>query len=93
VAEKIGYNLGEHSDGEILRRMLFEEFNKITNTMADINTFEILIDANNKDTDEFDSVYIKENNAIEQDKNDMMLYLDDPEKIIRMLKVRRGILC
>lgn len=93
VAEKIGYNLGEHSDGEILRRMLFEEFNKITNTMADINTFEILIDANSKDIDDFDSFYIKESNAIEQDKNDMMLYLDDPEKIIRMLKVRRGILC
>lgn len=69
--------------------------------MQDVNTIELLIEAEKKYSQSniaeqenlhYKEVYKKEE-TINKDSEYMKLYLDDPERVIKMIKVRHGINC
>lgn len=89
---------------EIYRQLLYDEFEMnclFKNKSVEYNTIELLMEAEEKlreskdferENEDCKKLYDKEV-AIEMDCQDMKLYLDDPEKIIKMLKMRHKILC
>lgn len=89
---------------EIYRQLLYDEFE--TDCISDrkteeFNTIELLMEADEKlkeygaferENAYYKKLYDKEV-VIERDSQDMKLYLDDPERIIKMIKARHKIMC
>lgn len=69
--------------------------------LSDVNTIELLIEAEKRysqsNITEMENAYYKEffkkEETINNDSEDMKLYLDDPERVINMIKVRHRINC
>lgn len=89
---------------EIYRQLLYDEFETeyITGSNSmEINTMELLMAAEEKDCEscrlERENAYYKKlyekEASIEKDSENMKLYLDDPERVIKMIKVRHRIIC
>lgn len=98
-------NMKKEGTLEAYRKLLYDEFESedasSLNKVEDVNTVELLIDAE-KDysksvTFERENAYYselyKKEEVIEKDCEDMKLYLDDPERIIKMIKIRHKIIC
>lgn len=90
---------------EAYRQLLYDEFEteyvSSDYTLQDVNTIELLIEAEKKYSQSniaeqenlhYKEVYKKEE-TINKDAEYMKLYLDDPERVIKMIKVRHGINC
>lgn len=88
----------------VYRQMLYDEFESDSNIKREnyeLNTIEILMVADeamyaaekNEEENNHLKRLVKKGQVIESDSQSMMLYLDDPERIIKMLKVRKGIYC
>lgn len=90
---------------EAYRQLLYDEFEteyvSSDYTLQDVNTIELLIEAEKKYSQSniaeqenlhYKEVYKKEE-TINKDSEYMKLYLDDPERVIKMIKVRHGINC
>lgn len=86
----------------VYRQMLFDEFEgmkKGVEHISQVNTIEILMVAEENlyqvENIEDENIYLKDlydkEKRIENDSENMMQYLDDPERIIKMLKMRKGI--
>ena len=90
---------------ETYRQLLYDEFETehINNDyiLSDVNTIELLIEAEKRysqlNITEMENAYYKEffkkEETINNDSEDMKLYLDDPERVINMIKVRHRINC
>lgn len=90
---------------ETYRQLLYDEFETehINNDyiLSDVNTIELLIEAEKRysqsNITEMENAYYKEffkkEETITNDSEDMKLYLDDPERVINMIKVRHRINC
>ena len=90
---------------ETYRQLLYDEFETehINNDyiLSDVNTIELLIEAEKRysqsNITEMENAYYKESfkkeETINNDSEDMKLYLDDPERVINMIKVRHRINC
>lgn len=90
---------------ETYRQLLYDEFETehINNDyiLSDVNTIELLIKAEKRysqsNITEMENAYYKEffkkEETINNDSEDMKLYLDDPERVINMIKVRHRINC
>ena len=90
---------------ETYRQLLYDEFETehINNDyiLSDVNTIELLIEAEKRysqsNITEMENAYFKEffkkEETINNDSEDMKLYLDDPERVINMIKVRHRINC
>ena len=69
--------------------------------LSDVNTIELLIEAEKRysqsNITEMENAYYKEffkkEETINNNSEDMKLYLDDPERVINMIKVRHRINC
>lgn len=69
--------------------------------MQNVNTIELLIESEDKYSQsnivEKENAYYKKlynkEEIINKDSEYMKLYLDDPESVIKMIKVRHGINC
>lgn len=97
-------NIKTDDSVNVYRQMLFDEFEgtkKKLDYISKINTIELLMVAEDnlyqvKNLEDENS-YLKElydkEKRIENDSESMMQYLDDPERIIKMLKMRKGIYC
>lgn len=86
----------------VYRQMLFDEFEgmkKGVEYISQINTIELLMVAEENlykvENIEDENIYLidlhDKEKRIENDLENMMQYLDDPERIIKMLKMRKGI--
>ena len=84
------------------RQMLFDEFEgakKNLDYISKINTIELLMASEDNlyqvENVEDENSYLKDlydkEERIENDSESMMQYLDDPERIVKMLKIRKGI--
>ena len=90
---------------ETYRQLLYDEFETehINNDyiLSDVSTIELLIEAEKRysqsNITEMENAYYKEffkkEETINNDSEDMKLYLDDPERVINMIKVRHRINC
>ena len=90
---------------ETYRQLLYDEFETehINNDyiLSDVNTIELLIEAEKRysqsNITDMENAYYKEffkkEETINNDSEDMKLYLDDPERVINMIKVRHRINC
>ena len=90
---------------ETYRQLLYDEFETehINNDyiLSDVNTIELLIEAEKRysqsNITEMENAYYKEffkkEETINNDSEDMKLYLEDPERVINMIKVRHRINC
>ena len=90
---------------ETYRQLLYDEFETehINNDyiLSDVNTIELLIEAEKRysqsNITEMENAYYKEffkkEETINNDSEDMKLYLDDPARVINMIKVRHRINC
>jgi len=90
---------------ETYRQLLYDEFETehINNDyiLSDVNTIQLLIEAEKRysqsNITEMENAYYKEffkkEETINNDSEDMKLYLDDPERVINMIKVRHRINC
>ena len=90
---------------ETYRQLLYDEFETehINNDyiLSDVNTIELLIEAEKRysqsNITEMENAYYKEffkkEETINNDSENMKLYLDDPERVINMIKVRHRINC
>lgn len=90
---------------ETYRQLLYDEFETehINNDyiLSDVNTIELLIEAEKRysqsNITEMENAYYKEffkkEETINNDSEDMKLYLDDPERVINRIKVRHRINC
>ena len=90
---------------ETYRQLLYDEFETehINNDyiLSDVNTIELLIEAEKRysqsNITEMENAYYKEffkkEETINNNSEDMKLYLDDPERVINMIKVRHRINC
>ena len=97
-------NIKTDDSVNVYRQMLFDEFEgtkKNLDYISKINTIELLMVAEDNlyqvENIEDENSYLKElydkEKRIENDSESMMQYLDDPERIIKMLKMRKGICC
>ena len=90
---------------ETYRQLLYDEFEtehiNYDYILSDVNTIELLIEAEKRysqsNITEMENAYYKEffkkEETINNDSEDMKLYLDDPERVINMIKVRHRINC
>ena len=97
-------NIKTDDSVNVYRQMLFDECegtNKSLDYIPKINTIELLMVAEDNlyqvENLEAENSYLKDlydkEKRIENDSESMMQYLDDPERIIKMLKMRKGICC
>lgn len=87
---------------EVFRQLLFDELEENKNIQyATKNTFELLMVAEEsafnsekieKENECLKELYNKEK-SVEYDSDSMMMYLDEPERIIKMIKIIKGIRC
>ena len=90
---------------EAYRKLLYDEFEtecaSSDYTLQNVNTIELLIESEDKYSQsnivEKENAYYKKlynkEEIINKDTEYMKLYLDDPERVIKMIKVRHGINC
>lgn len=90
---------------EAYRQLLYDEFEtecaSSDYTLQNVNTIELLIESEDKYSQsnivEKENAYYKKlynkEEIINKDSEYMKLYLDDPERVIKMIKVRHGINC
>ena len=84
--------------------MLYDEFeieNPVDRNLTETNTIELLMEAEDnysrtrafeRENTYYKKLYEKEA-SIEKDSENMKVYLDDPERVIKMIKVRHKICC
>lgn len=92
----------QKDDLAVYRQLIFEEFEKSSNSAKEdlnINTLDILYAAEEsynqardveKENKRIVTLY-EEKDFIDDDSESMMMYLGEPERIIKMLKLRKGI--
>lgn len=89
---------------EAYRQLLYDEFETehiSDSNLTEVNTIELLMEAEENycktRTIERENAYYKKlyekEVSIEKDSENMKLYLDDPERVIKMIKVRHRISC
>ena len=90
---------------EAYRQLLYDEFEtecaSSDYTLQNVNTIELLIESEDKYSQsnivEKENAYYKKlynkEEIINKDSEYMKLYLDDPERVIKMIKVRHGLNC
>lgn len=89
---------------EAYRQLLYDEFETehiSDSNLTEVNTIELLMEAEEnycktctieRENAYYKKLYEKEV-SIEKDSENMKLYLDDPERVIKMIKVRHRISC
>ena len=90
---------------EVYRQLLYDEFEteyvSSTSSLGEVNTIELLMEAEEnysktrlieRENAYYKKIYEKEV-SIEKDTENMKIYLDDPERVIKMIKVRHRISC
>jgi len=90
---------------EAYRQLLYDEFEteyvSSASSLAEVNTIELLMEAEKnysktrtieRENAYYKKIYEKEV-SIEKDTENMKIYLDDPERVIKMIKVRHRISC
>ena len=87
---------------EAYRQLLYDEFeieDVSEGSLTEINTIELIMDVEKnycktqtieKENEYYKKLYEKEA-TIEKDSENMKLYLDDPERVIKMIKIRHKI--
>ncbi len=87
---------------EVYRQLLYDEFeieDVSEGSLTEINTIELIMDVEKnycktqtieKENEYYKKLYEKEA-TIEKDSENMKLYLDDPERVIKMIKIRQKI--
>jgi len=101
IVDERGYSK-DKEPVEVFRQLLFDEFEEnrsIENVTT--NTIELLMVAEEsaynsekieKENECLKELYNKEK-SVEYDSDSMMMYLDEPERIIKMIKIIKGIRC